>query len=87
MRLVESHKIVPLRADMSRSSPEIERALSRYNSISIPLTVIISPGSADAPIILRDTYTRATLIEKLEEAVGNQQASASGSQSSVASSR
>lgn len=67
--MVRRHGIITLRADATRSTPEIEKAKARYDSISLPILVIISPSHPSEPIILRDIYDQETLLEKLREAV------------------
>lgn len=67
--LISKHDVVPLYADYTNESEEIKSWLARFDSISVPLTVIFPAGRADQPIILRDVYTKATLLEKLQEAV------------------
>ena len=60
-----------MRADWTKPNKEIEDALKRFDSISIPLTVIYRADSPDDPIILRDVYSQSTLLEKLEEAASS----------------
>jgi thiol:disulfide interchange protein len=73
--LVEKHNVVPLYADYTHDSPEIERWLGRFESVSVPLTVIFPAGRPNQPIIIRDHYTQSTLLEKLQEAVDEEAAS------------
>jgi len=42
--------------------------LKKYDSISIPLTVILPADRPNEPIVLRDLYLKSTLLEKLQEA-------------------
>jgi thiol:disulfide interchange protein len=58
-------------ADYSNESPEIRKWLNRFDSISVPLTVIFPGSRPDRPIVLRDVYTKSTLLAKLREAVGD----------------
>ncbi len=60
--------IVPLLADFTRQDPEIRDWLAKFDSISVPLTVIVPAGRADQPIILRDTYRQGTLLAALKAA-------------------
>ncbi|MFQ5731490.1 MAG: hypothetical protein ACE5KM_06010 [Planctomycetaceae bacterium] len=81
--LVQKHNVVTLRADWTKPNRAVEDALKRFDSISIPLTVIYRAGSTDDPIILRDVYSRATLLEKLEEAAASRSKSPGGNQAST----
>lgn len=67
---MEEHNIVTMRADITKSTPETDRALRTYESKGIPLLVIIPPETPDKPIIVRDIYTRDVVLAKLREAVG-----------------
>ncbi len=57
-----------LRADWTEYSPLITEWLKKYDSISIPLTVILPADRPNEPIVLRDLYLKSTLLEKLKEA-------------------
>lgn len=70
LELVKEHDIVPLYADKTRTTKEIEKYLARFKSISIPLTVILPNGDLNNPIILRDTITQGTMIKAIKKAVG-----------------
>lgn len=63
-----------LQGDWTKPDKEVEAALKRYDSVSIPLTVIYRKGSREKPIVLRDAYTQAQLLEKLDEAVTGRKA-------------
>lgn len=69
LNLVEEHGVVPLYADYTNESDEIRRWLEKFDSISVPLTVIFPADRPTKPIVLRDVYTQRTLLEKLREAV------------------
>lgn len=66
---VTEHGVVPLLADYTEMSPEIDRWLKKFQQNGVPLTVIFPPGRPNAPILLRGPYFKGTLIEKLNEAV------------------
>lgn len=66
--LVQRNKIVPLLADFTREDPEVRQWLARFQSISVPLTVIVPGSNPTQPIILRDSYRQATLLSALEAA-------------------
>ena len=68
LAFVEKHNVVTLRADWTHESKEIDQALEKFNSISIPLTVIFPSEAPDRPIILRDVYTKSTLLQSLKQA-------------------
>jgi thiol:disulfide interchange protein len=67
--LVDSHGVVTLYADYTRESPEIKKWLDKFDSISVPLTVIFPGGRAAEPIVIRDTYSKAELLQNLRLAV------------------
>ncbi|MBT6498197.1 MAG: hypothetical protein HOL01_27100, partial [Planctomycetaceae bacterium] len=69
-RLVEQHDIVTLYADYTHQSPEIKRWLEKFDSVSVPLTVIFPGNQPNRPIVIRDTYTKTTLLKNLNAAVG-----------------
>jgi suppressor for copper-sensitivity B len=60
---------VTLKADYTSRSPELKAWISKFNSVSIPLTVIFPADRPDEPIILRDVYRQSTLLRSLNEAV------------------
>ncbi|REK09020.1 MAG: hypothetical protein DWQ37_19355 [Planctomycetota bacterium] len=68
-------KIVPLLADWTKPSPEIERALESLKSRSIPLLAIYPADRPDDPIVLRDVITKSQLLEAIEEAGPSKQES------------
>lgn len=67
-RLVDENGVVPLLADFSEGSPEIQNKLVELDSLSIPLLAIYPADPSAPPIILRDTITESQLIEALKEA-------------------
>ena len=69
LELVRKHDIVPLYADYTNESPEIAKWLGKFQSISVPLTAIFPGNRPNEPIIIRDAYTKSTLLAKLREAV------------------
>lgn len=68
-KLVDDNGIITLYADYTRESPEIKKWLDKFESISVPLTVIFPAGRSDSPIVIRDLYSQATLTENLQTAV------------------
>ncbi|MEX2288189.1 MAG: thioredoxin family protein [Planctomycetaceae bacterium] len=69
LELVQKHNFVTLSADYTYESPEIDAWLKKFESISVPLTVIFPANRPNQPIIIRDAYTKRTLLQKLNEAV------------------
>ncbi len=67
--LVEQNGVVPLLADFTDQSAEIKRWLAKFRQVGVPLTVIFPAGRQTEPIVLRDVYTKGTLLSKLKEAV------------------
>jgi len=70
--LVKKNRIVPVLADWTTGSEEIQHALERLGSRTIPLLAVYpgaKPGeSLPAPIVLRDLLTESQVIAALEEA-------------------
>ncbi|MEX1230782.1 MAG: cytochrome c biogenesis protein CcdA [Planctomycetaceae bacterium] len=66
---VERHNVVPLMADYTQVSPEIKAWLDRFNSESVPLTVVFPATDHRRPIVIRDYYTKSKLLSKLDQAV------------------
>ena len=69
LELVKNHGIVTLYADNSNDDPVVKRWLRKFNSNSVPLTVIFPVGRPNEAIIIRDSFSQAKLLEKLREAV------------------
>ncbi len=66
--LVRRNNVVPLLADFTRQDPVIQAWLGKFNSISVPLTVIVPGENPSQPIVLRDTYRQGTLLDALRQA-------------------
>jgi thiol:disulfide interchange protein len=62
------NKVVPLLADWTKPSPEIESALAALKSRSIPLLAIYPAGRPNDPIILRDLITKQQLLSAIKSA-------------------
>jgi len=67
-QLVEQYGIVPLYADFTTEDPSLKAWLKKFDSISVPLTVIFPGDNPKQPIVIRDSYSQDTLLEKLKEA-------------------
>ncbi|MFO0014770.1 MAG: protein-disulfide reductase DsbD family protein [Planctomycetota bacterium] len=65
---VKKNQVVPLIADMTKSSPELDEKLKELKSISIPVLAIYPPGKPDEPIILPDMLSEAEVLQALKEA-------------------
>lgn len=68
--LLAEHDIVPLRADYTDSDEDVSKYLKQFNSISVPLTVIIPNGEIEKARVLRDAITQAALTDSIKETVG-----------------
>ena len=69
LELVNQHNVLTLKADYTDESPEITRWLAAFDSVSIPLTVIFPGNDPTKPIVIRDSYTKGTLLQQLRQAV------------------
>ena len=67
-RVLRENTVVTLVADWSNKSSEIASMLESLGSKQIPVVAIYPAGSSDPPIVLKGGYTKATLLEKLNEA-------------------
>jgi suppressor for copper-sensitivity B len=69
---IRTNRVVPILADFTDRSPEIDRFLASMGSRSIPFLVIFpgtKPGeTARDPIVLRDAITESQLLAALEQA-------------------
>jgi thiol:disulfide interchange protein len=66
--LVEELDVVPLRADWTRPSAEIEIVLQKVGSNSIPLYIVFPGDRQHKPIVLRDLVTKGQIVEALRKA-------------------
>lgn len=66
---VDRHDVVTLYADYTDGDPEIKKWLEKFESESIPLTVIFPANRPNHPIILRDLYFQGKLLLNLQKAV------------------
>lgn len=69
LQIVKQHKVATLKADWTDGQPEITRWLKAFDSVSVPLTVIFPGGDPTRPIVIRDLYSKTTLLDKLGQAV------------------
>ncbi len=69
LAIVKQHDVVTLKADWTDGSPEVTRWLNSFGSSSIPVLLIFPGNDPTHPIMLRDVYTKRTLLQKLEHAV------------------
>jgi suppressor for copper-sensitivity B len=70
--VIRKNRVVPMLADFTDRSPEIDRFLASMGSRSIPFLVIfpgVKPGEPPRdPIVLRDAITESQLLAALEQA-------------------
>ena len=76
-KLIRQHGIVTMYADATHGSPLVKRWLRKFNSSSVPLTVIFPVGRPNEAILIRDSYSQSKLLEKLREAVRSPEKQAS----------
>jgi suppressor for copper-sensitivity B len=66
--VVQQNDVVPLLADWSEPSEEIEQKLADLKSRSIPLLVIYPANRPGEAIVLKDLLTKQQVVEALEQA-------------------
>ena len=66
--MVQQFDVVPLRADWTHPSPEIEMVLEKVGSDSIPLYIIFPSDRSRKPIVLRDLVTKGQIVDALRKA-------------------
>jgi thiol:disulfide interchange protein len=69
LEMIKKYNVVPMYADYTDESPAIKEWLDKFQSVSIPLTVIFPANRPNEPIIIRDLYTQPTLLSALKQAV------------------
>ncbi len=69
LAIINQHDVVTLKADWTDDSPEITRWLKAFDSVSVPLTVIFPGNDPTKPIVIRDSYSKKTLLQTLGQAV------------------
>ncbi|HVX83595.1 MAG TPA: cytochrome c biogenesis protein CcdA [Phycisphaerae bacterium] len=57
-----------LKADLSRDNPPASALNAKLGGKSIPVLAIFSPNQPLAPVVLRDGYTRARVVDELRRA-------------------
>jgi len=67
-QLVEAKGVVPMLADWSGPSSDIERMLKALESKSIPVLAIFPADHPNEPIVLRDVISQSEVVAALEEA-------------------
>jgi len=60
--------VIPIEADFTRGSQDIERDLARFNRPSVPLNLVYGPGHVDNPIVLPELLTKERVLQALETA-------------------
>ncbi len=81
---VESFGVVPLLADWSEESAEIENKLDELKSNSIPLLAIYPANRPGEVILLRDVISQKQLLQALETAGPSKTATAATPQETIA---
>jgi thiol:disulfide interchange protein len=66
--LVHENGVVPLLADKTEESLEIDQLLTDLDSISIPVLAIFPASDPQRPIVLRDAVTKGQVLAALREA-------------------
>ena len=69
LAIVNQHDVVTLKADWTDGSPEVTKWLKSFGSESIPVLLIFPGNDPTHPIMLRDVYSKRTLLQKLGQAV------------------
>jgi len=67
-KVVEENGVVPMVADWTDRSPEIQKKLHELGSNSIPLLVVYPPDPNADPIVLPDLLTETQVVKALKEA-------------------
>jgi thiol:disulfide interchange protein len=67
-RLIDQNKVVPMLADLTKGSEEINQALAALNSTSIPVLAVYPSGRPTSPIILRDLILQRQVLDAIKQA-------------------
>ncbi len=81
-KLIRENRVVPLIADWSNPSEEIEAKLQELNSNGIPVLAIYPAEKPSEPIVFRAILTESTVLKALEEAGPSQATRTVGTQNS-----
>jgi thiol:disulfide interchange protein len=65
---IEQRRVVTLKADWTRFSPDVTNALRALGSDSIPIYAIFSADRPHEPLVLRDLISRRQVLEALDMA-------------------
>jgi thiol:disulfide interchange protein DsbD len=74
LRVIEANQVVTLQADWTHGSEEVTSMLETLGSKAIPVVAIFPADRPNQPIVLRNAYTRPTLLKALTEAGPSQAA-------------
>nr|HPM83558.1 thioredoxin family protein [Candidatus Anammoximicrobium sp.] len=66
--VLRGNGVVALQADWTKGDAEISRKLESLGSKQVPVVAIFPAGQAQQPIVLMGFYTKAVLLQKLQEA-------------------
>ncbi|MCA9081564.1 MAG: thioredoxin family protein, partial [Planctomycetaceae bacterium] len=67
---IDAHGVETMVGDFTQEDKEILKWLNQFGQDSVPLTIIVPPGTDKELIALRGLYTQSTLLSKLREAFG-----------------
>jgi thiol:disulfide interchange protein len=67
-RLVAGNGVIPLKADYTRTDPEVTRLLNVVQGGGVPVIVIYPAGKPNEPIVFRGGYTTGQILEALKKA-------------------
>jgi thiol:disulfide interchange protein len=65
---IKSLGVETFQADFSGGDPVIFQLLKKHDRLGPPLDLVYVPDKPDDPIVLPPLYSKATLLEKLNEA-------------------
>jgi thiol:disulfide interchange protein DsbD len=63
-------RVVAMRADNSKASPEIDEALREFDRAGVPLNLVYPADSSESPIVLPEILTPGIVLDALDQAAG-----------------
>jgi thiol:disulfide interchange protein DsbD len=63
-------RVVAMRADNSKASPEIDEALREFDRAGVPLNLVYPADSSSRPIVLPEILTPGIVLDALDQAAG-----------------
>jgi thiol:disulfide interchange protein DsbD len=64
----DKNSVITFRADWTKNDPEITALLNLLSSQQVPVIAIFSATDPNRPIVFKNGYTKAMLLEALEKA-------------------